>query len=224
MAMRRFRNREEAGRKLAEALASYRTERPIILALPRGGVPVGYEIARALAAPLDVWVVRKVGVPFRPELGMGAVSEGGEVYLSRDIVDYAGLSEEELAQACERKLREVEERVRIFRGGGPAPALRDRTVIIVDDGIATGGTTRAAIRAVRAQQPSKVILAVPVASPDVVQALSQEVDRVVCLLTPEDLYAIGMWYDDFTQVSDEAVVALLQRARREQSDTEHVVA
>lgn len=155
---------------------------------------------------------------------MGAVSEGGEVYLSRDIVDYAGLSEEELAQACERKLREVEERVRIFRGGRPAPALRDRTVIIVDDGIATGGTTRAAIRAVRAQQPSKVILAVPVASPDVVQALSQEVDRVVCLLTPEDLYAIGMWYDDFTQVSDEAVVALLQRARREQSDTEHVVA
>jgi putative phosphoribosyl transferase len=223
MAMRRFKDREQAGRKLAEALASYRTERPIVLALPRGGVPVGYEIARELAAPLDVWVVRKVGVPFRPELGMGAVSEGGEIYLNRDIVEYAGLSEEELALACERKLREVEERVRIFRGGRPAPSLRDRTVILVDDGIATGGTTRAAIRAVRAQRPSKLILAVPVASPDVVRALADEVDRVVCLLTPEDLYAIGMWYDDFTQVPDEAVIALLQRARREQSDAEHVV-
>jgi putative phosphoribosyl transferase len=214
VAMRRFRDREEAGRELAAALRSYREQHPIVLALPRGGVPVGYEIARALSAPLDVWIVRKVGVPWHPELGLGAVAEGGHVHITPEVLRHAGLSDAELSEAIERKRREVEERVSKFRGSHPPPALRGRTVILVDDGIATGGTVRAAIHSIRAQQPASLVLAVPVASPDTVRALAKEVDEVVCLMMPEDLYAIGLWYENFDQVSDEEVKELLERARR----------
>jgi putative phosphoribosyl transferase len=213
--MNGFRDRTDAGRALAAELQSFLPERPVILALPRGGVPVGYEVARALHAPLDVWVVRKVGVPWHPELGAGAVAEGGFVHLNQDILDHVGLSRDDIAEVVRAKQREVEERVLLFRGGRSAPVLRDRTVILVDDGIATGGTVRAAIRSIRAQSPKAIVLAVPVASPDAIQALEPEVERMVCLQAPSDLYAIGIWYRDFTQVPDDEVLRLLDRARQE---------
>lgn len=220
--MNGFRDRSDAGRALAAELHSYRADRPVVLALPRGGVPVGYEIARTLHVPLDVWVVRKVGVPWHPELGVGAVAEGGYVYLNQDILDHVSLSRDDVAEVVRAKQREVEERVRLFRGNRPAPVLRDRAVILVDDGIATGGTVRAAVRSIRAQDPKAIILAVPVASPDTIEALASDVERVVCLQAPENLYAIGLWYRDFTQVSDDEVVRLLERARRELEDAEDV--
>lgn len=222
--MNGFVNREDAGRRLAAELSSYAAQHPIILALPRGGVPVGYEIARELHAPLDVWVVRKVGVPWHPELGAGAVAEGGFVYLNPEVLEHIGLSEAELTELVQSKKREVEERVQLFRGGHPPPVLRDRTVILVDDGIATGGTVRAAIRSIRAQKPKAIVLAVPVASPEVVEALGREADRVVCLRTPVDLYAIGVWYVDFGQVSDDEVARLLDQTRREHTEAQHAVA
>lgn len=222
--MDRFRDRVDAGRRLAAELASYAAEHPIVLALPRGGVPVGYEVARALSAPLDVWVVRKIGAPFQPELGVGAVAEGGFLYLSSRMLEETGLSEAGLSDQIATKRREVEARVKMFRGEHPRPILRDRTVIVVDDGIATGGTVRAAVQSIRAEGPKKVVLAVPVAAPSVVKELAADVDRVVALLTPVDLMAIGYWYDDFTQVPDDEVVRMLDRARREQAGAEHVVA
>lgn len=209
----RFVDREEAGRALAAELMEYAQEQPIVLALPRGGVPVGYEIARALSAPLDIWVVRKIGVPWHPELGVGAVAEGGQVHISQDIVAHVGLSQADLEKATELKKREVEERVRKFRGDRPRPSLKDRTVLLVDDGIATGGTVHAAIRSIRAEKPKKLVLAVPVAAPDTLEELGPLVDRVVCLLAPVSLHAIGLWYQDFTQVPDEEVIRLLERAR-----------
>lgn len=213
--MARFRDRNEAGRTLAAEVVSYATESPIVLALPRGGVPVAYEVARALGGQLDVWIVRKIGVPWHPELGVGAVSEDGYVYLNQDILDNIGLSGPALTEAIDQQRREVDERVVKFRGGHPRPVLRDRTVIMVDDGIATGGTVRAAIRSIRSQQPKTLVLAVPVAAASVAATLASEVDRLVCLRTPRDLYAIGLWYDDFSQVPDQDVVALLERERRE---------
>ncbi|SRR5690606_22399664 len=213
--MNGFRNREDAGRRLAAELRAYAAERPVVLALPRGGVPVGYEVARALAAELDVWIVRKLGVPWYPELGVGAVAEGGYIHLTDAVLRRIGLSEDQLARLIDTKQREVKERVRRFRGERPGPRLRDRTVILVDDGIATGGTVRAAIHSIRAQAPKRLVLAIPVAAPDTVAALSAEVDRVVCLLTPIDLSAIGLWYQDFRQLSDDEVVEILERARSE---------
>jgi len=222
--MGRFHNRQDAGRRLAVELAEYATEQPIVLALPRGGVPVGYEVARALGAPLDVWVVRKIGVPWHQELGLGAVAEGGFVHYTREIISRIGISDDDLQAVTQAKRREVEERVRTFRGDRPAPVVRDRTVLLIDDGIATGGTVRAAIASIRAQHPKKLVLAVPVASPDTVRALLPEVERVVSLLTPPNLYAIGLWYEDFTQVADEEVVELLDRARKERGAGEHAAA
>jgi predicted phosphoribosyltransferase len=213
--MTRFRDRTEAGRRLAAALRSYATENPIVLALPRGGVPVGYEVAHALHAPLDVVVVRKLGVPWHPELGVGAVAEGGFTYLNEDVLRHVGLSQSELDELVRVKQREVEARVSLFRGGRAKPRLRDRTVLLVDDGIATGGTVQVAIRAVRAESPAAIVLAVPVAAPDAVRELGAQVQRVVCLETPPELYAIGVWYDDFAQVPEEEVVRLLERARQE---------
>ncbi len=212
--MARFKDRVEAGRLLAAKLAHHRGRSPIVLGLPRGGVPVAYQVARELNAPLDVWVVRKVGVPWHPELGVGAVAEGGLGYLNQDIIANLQLGKEALDEAVEKQRREVAERVQRFRAGQPRPALRDRTVIVVDDGIATGGTVRATIASLREEGPKSISLAVPVVAADVARTLEYEVDELVSLRTPRDLYAIGLWYEDFTQVTDQEVLRLLESARQ----------
>ncbi len=219
----KFEDRRDAGRRLAAelVLGGYRAEQPIVLALPRGGVAVGYEVARALGAPLDVWVVRKIGVLGFEELGLGAIAEGGQVYVSRDVVSSAGVPAEVISEAAEREAAKVERRVRSFRGDRPRPDLRDRTAILVDDGIATGGTVRAAIAAVRAEHAKKIVLAVPVAPAESVEAFRMEVDDLVCLLAPADLHAIGLWYENFRQLSDDEVIELLDRARQEQEQRAH---
>jgi putative phosphoribosyl transferase len=217
--MAKFRNRVEAGRSLAARLVAYRDLKPIVLGLPRGGVPVADQVARALRAPLDVWVVRKVGVPWYPELGVGAVAEGGLVYLNRDIMSSLQLSEDALAGAIQQQQAEVDARVKRFRGCHPKPVLRGRTVIVVDDGIATGGTVRATVASLRREQPATIVLAVPVAAADVVRSLQYEVEDLIALQAPRDLHAIGLWYEDFSQVADDEVVRLLENARREQRST-----
>jgi putative phosphoribosyl transferase len=222
--MPRFPDRRAAGQLLARALAHYAAEAPIVIALPRGGVPVGFEVAAALRAPLDVWVVRKLGAPWNPELGMGAVAEGGYLYLSREIVREAGVSEEELARLIEAKRREVAARSRLFRGKRRRPELRGRTVILVDDGIATGGTVAAALGAVRRAGAAKVVLAVPVAAADSLEWLAESADDVVCLSAPARLGAVGNWYEVFHQVDDDEAVALLGRARRAHASRQAVEA
>ncbi|MBX5480233.1 MAG: phosphoribosyltransferase [Myxococcaceae bacterium] len=208
----RFRDREEAGRKLAGLLGAYQRESPIVLALPRGGVPVAAEIARALHAPLDVWIVRKLGAPWNPELGMGAVAEGGVVYVNDEIVRAVGASAEDVAEVAARESAEVIRRARRFRPQGRPPDMRGRTVILVDDGIATGGTATAAVQSLRAAGAKKIVLAVPVASTDAVSQLQTLADAVLCLHITPALGAIGAWYDDFRQLDNEEVQALLDAA------------
>jgi putative phosphoribosyl transferase len=209
----RFRDRGEAGRMLAERLGNTQDESPLVLALPRGGVPVGYEIAMALEAPLEVLVVRKLGVPWRPELGMGAIAEGGAMYVNREVLEYADLTDEDARTVAKEEARELARRVRQYRGERPLPDVKGRTVILVDDGLATGGTARAAARAVRALGPRRLVLAVPVASADTAEALRrEEVDEVVTVEEPDMLGSVGAWYEDFHQVEDEEVLALLMEA------------
>jgi putative phosphoribosyl transferase len=207
-----FRDRREAGRRLAERLSGLRASSPLVLGLPRGGVPPAFEVAKALRAPLDILVVRKLGVPFQPELGMGAVGEGGVRVLNADVLRQAGVTETQLAQVEARERAEVEERARRLRGGRPAIPLQGRTVVIVDDGLATGGTARAAVRVVRERGAARVILAVPVAPPETVATLRRDADEVVAVETPEPFFAIGGWYSDFSPTSDQEVVELVARA------------
>lgn len=208
---RMFADRREAGRALAQALIHHAGTDAVVLGLPRGGVPVAAEVARVLGGTLDVWVVRKLGVPYQPELGMGAISEGPAVVLDRSIVGALGIRRGALFEVARREMIEVRRRVERFRGGRPAPELAGRTVILVDDGIATGGTMRAAIRAVRKRRPAHLVVAAPVASPDIVASLHPEVDEIVCLYQPPMLYAIGLWYEDFRQVPDEEVARILRQ-------------
>ena len=212
MQPQRFRNRTDAGRQLAEKLAAY-AHRPgvLVLALPRGGAPVGFELARALGAPLDVFLVRKLGVPGYEELAMGAVATGGVRVLNDEIVRGLGISEHEIDAAAARELQELARRQRLYRGDRPLPDIAGRTVILVDDGLATGATMRAAIAAVRQQQPARIVVAVPTASPDTCEALKAEADDVVCAMTPEPFLAVGHWYEDFTQTTDDEVRELLAR-------------
>jgi predicted phosphoribosyltransferase len=212
MQPQRFRNRTDAGRQLAEKLAAY-AHRPgvLVLALPRGGVPVGFEVARKLGAPLDVFLVRKLGVPGYEELAMGAVATGGVRVLNDEIVRGLGISEHEIDAAAARELQELARRQRLYRGDRPLPDIAGRTVILVDDGLATGATMRAAIAAVRQQQPARIVVAVPTASPDTCEALKAEADDVVCAMTPEPFLAVGHWYEDFTQTTDDEVRELLAR-------------
>lgn len=209
-----FHDRREAGVELSRALREYTGERPVVIALPRGGVPVGYEIARSLGAPLDVCIVRKLGVPWNPELGLGAIAEGGQIEVSHDVARAFSVSDAELAALIAVKRREVEDRVRLYRRGAPQVEIAGRTVLVVDDGIATGGTVRAALRALRAREPDKIVLATPVIPEDALERLSTSFDQVVCLVAPRELHSVGLWYRDFTQVSDEEVVGLLASARR----------
>lgn len=210
-----FEDRADAGRRLAGRLAPLRDENPVVLALPRGGVPVGVEISRALDAPLDVFVSRKLGAPDQPELGIGAVAQGGTRVLNEDIVGQIGISDEYIEEITHRELAEVERRLRILRGDRPEPEVRDRTAILVDDGLATGVTARAAVGALRERNPRRLVLAVPVCPPRTARLLAPEVDDLISLHAPEDFVAVGLWYRDFEQVTDDEVVALLQKARRE---------
>ena len=212
MKRKRFKNREDAGRQLAERLAHYQDEDPIVLALPRGGVPVGYEISHALQAPLDVFVARKLGAPGRPELGIGAIAQGGVRVLNAYSVQVLGITEEYIEQVAEIETAEIERRLRLLRGDRPEPEVRERTVILVDDGLATGATALAAIRALRRRAPRRLILAVPVCAEQTVMDIRPEVDDLVCLKTPSDLLAISLWYRNFEQVPDEEVIELLERS------------
>jgi putative phosphoribosyl transferase len=206
----RFQNRTEAGQQLATRLKAY-ANRPevLVLGLPRGGVPVAYEVARALNAPLDICLVRKLGVPGHKELAMGAIASGGVRVLNYDVVSWLGISGKTIDEVAARELKELQRRDRAYRGDRPQPDIRNRIVILVDDGIATGSTIRAAISVLESQNPAYVIVAVPVAPPETCEALKSEVDEVVCLMTPETFYAIGVWYEDFSQTTDEEVRALL---------------
>ena len=212
MQPQRFRNRTDAGRQLAETLAAY-VNRPdvLVLALPRGGVPVAFEVAQAVGAPLDVFVVRKLGVPGYEELAMGAVATGGVRVLNDEIVRGLGISDHEIDTVVARELHELARRARLYRGDRPPPDVAGRTVILVDDGLATGATMRAAVAALRQRQPARIVIAVPTASPDTSEALKAEADDVVCAMTPEPFFAVGHWYEDFTQTTDDEVRELLAR-------------
>jgi predicted phosphoribosyltransferase len=208
-----FKNRSEAGKKLAAALANYKDQKPVILALPRGGVPVAAEVAAAFNAPLDLILVRKIGVPFQPELAMGAVVDGGAPIIVRndDVIRLAGVDESDFKAVCDSELAEIERRRYLYLGKRDRVNVNDRVTIVVDDGIATGATTRAALRATRMRNPKKLILAVPVAPTDTVAAMREEADDVVCLEDYEDFGAIGFYYSDFRQVSDDEVIEMLRR-------------
>jgi len=208
-----FRDRIDAGRRLAEALAGYKADRPVVLALPRGGVPVAAEIAAVLDAPLDLILVRKIGVPYQPELAAGAVVDGITPVVVRndEIIRLARVSEADFAAIRDRELAEIERRRRLYLGDRPHPDLKDKTVIVVDDGIATGATTRAALRAIRTRGPRRLVLAVPVAPTSTLADLRGEADDIVCLEDHEDFGAIGLFYADFSQVADATVTELLAR-------------
>ena len=208
-----FRNRQEAGQKLAARLKAYRDQQPIILALPRGGVPVAAEIAAALDAPLDLVLVRKIGVPWQPELAMGAVVDGGAPLVVRndDVVRMAGVSGDAFYHVCEEELAEIERRRRRYLGGRSRIDVAGRTAIVVDDGIATGATTRAALRATRMRHPKRLILAVPVAPVEAATAMREEADEVICLEEHEHFGAIGFYYADFRQIEDQEVIKILAR-------------
>jgi len=208
-----FKDRSEAGRRLASKLSDYKDQKPAVLALPRGGVPVAAEVAAALSAPLDLILVRKIGVPFQPELAMGAVVNGKAPVIVRneDVIASAGIDEKEFKAICNEELAEIDRRRVRYLGNRERVDIAGRTAIVVDDGVATGATTRAALRAARMRNPKRLVLAVPVAPPDAIKDLQEDADEVVCLETHGFFGAIGAYYLDFRQVSDEEVVRLLER-------------
>jgi predicted phosphoribosyltransferase len=207
-----FLDRRDAGRQLAAELSAY-ADHPavVVLGLPRGGVPVAYEVARSLRAPLDVFVVRKLGVPAHRELAMGAIASGGTRVLNADVIDGLGITAATVESVAARELVELDRQQRTYRGSQPFPNLTGRTVIIVDDGLATGSTMRAAVRALRQNNPRRIIVAVPVAAPETARSLREEAD-VVCLSTPAEFHAVSTWYADFSQIGDEEVRNLLEAA------------
>ncbi len=214
----RYRDRTEAGRRLAEKLAAYRN-RPdvLVLGLPRGGVVVACEVARALGAPLEVFVVRKLGAPGQEELAMGAIASGGVRVLNPSVVELWGIPAQVIEEVAEQEQRELERRERLYRGSRPPLQIAGRTVILVDDGIATGSTMRAAVAALRALQPARLVVAAPVAAPQACELLEGEADEVVCDFTPEPFYSVGLWYFDFPQNTDEQIRELLEGAAGERS-------
>jgi putative phosphoribosyl transferase len=210
-----FEDRRDAGRRLAGKLSRFEDERTVVFALPRGGVPVGYEISRSLGAPLDVFVSRKLGAPGQPEFGIGAVAAGGVRVLNEDVVRRLGIPDDYVQKITAQELAEVGRRLRYFRGERPETEVGGRTAILVDDGLATGVTARAAVQALRLRKPKRLVLAAPVCAAQTADVLLRTVDDLVCLESPSDLGAIGFWYRNFEQTSDEEVVELLERARSE---------
>jgi putative phosphoribosyl transferase len=212
----RFRDRREAGRLLGAKLTEY-ARRPdvLVLALPRGGVPVGYEVARVLGAPLDVFLVRKLGVPGHEELAMGAVASGGVRVLNQPVVRVLQIPHQLIDVVAAQEEEEIARQERLYRGDALPPDIRNKTVILVDDGLATGATMLAAVKALRQQQPARTIVAAPIAAAESCEQLRPEVDDVICALTPEPFYAVGLWYEDFSQTSDDEVRELLRAARQE---------
>lgn len=211
-----FRDRTEAGRRLAARLVRYHDgAQVIVLALPRGGVPVGFEVAQALRVPLDLFLVRKLGVPGQEELAMGAIATGGVRVVNEDVVRHLRISDEVIEVVAAAEERELRRRERAYRDERPAPDVEGQTVILVDDGLATGSTMRAAVRALQKLLPAKVVVAVPVASQQTCDELKREVDEVVCAETPEPFRGVGLWYEDFSQTTDEEVRSLLVQAARE---------
>lgn len=217
-----FSDRKEAGRELAAALMKFKSEAPVVLAIPRGGVPVGYEVALALQAPLDIIVARKLGAPGQHELGLGAIVDGDhpQSVLNEDIIRELGVSTQYIQKEIESELKEIRRRQTAYRKGRAAVQVAGRTVIVVDDGIATGGSIRAALRGVKRMSPKKVILAVPVAPSDTIESLRPEADEIICLDTPLYFMAIGEFYEDFSQTSDEEVIELLEMSARRQVGSE----
>ncbi len=209
-----FRDRRDAGEFLASKLTDYANDpNVIVLALPRGGVPVGYEVARKLSVPMDVFVVRKLGVPGSEELAMGAIASGGVRVLNRDVVSYLRMKESVIEEVAKKELRELKRREQLYRGGRQPLSVTARTVIIVDDGLATGSTMRAAVKALREMKPKKIVVAVPVGARETCDSFKEEVDTIaVCAITPSPFQAVGLWYQDFSPTTDEEVTDLLTRA------------
>lgn len=210
-----FPDRAAAGEQLAQRLRELETVAPLVLALPRGGVAVAYEVAAALGGTLDVLMTRKIGAPHQPELGVGALAEGGEPVFDRRILEHLRLQEDDLAHTVAAEREEIERRVSAYRGDRPFPEVAGRDVIVVDDGLATGGTARAALRAVRPGGPKRLILAVPVSAAETAETMREEADTVVALATPADFRAVGQWYESFDQLEDADVVRLLRAGREE---------
>jgi putative phosphoribosyl transferase len=213
----RFDNRRDGGRALAQRLRAYAGQPDVrILALPRGGVPVGYEVARALGAPLDLFLVRKLGAPSYDELAMGAIADGGVRVLNPSVIERLGISEQDIERVAAHEAKELARRAERYRGGRPPTDVREKTVILVDDGLATGSTMRAAVAALKQQGPRRLVVGVPVAAARTCEELESEVDEVACATTPEPFYAVGQWYRHFEQTDDEEVQALLTLALQEQ--------
>jgi putative phosphoribosyl transferase len=206
-----FQDRREAGRRLAQELGSFKgRDDVVVLGIPRGGVVVGHEIAQALGAPLDVYITRKIGAPHNPELAIGAVASDGTLILDHQLAKRLGVSEDYIDAESERQKQEIERRIAEYRGGLSAPKLKDKVVILADDGVATGATTLATIRAIQTQEPAQLILAVPVGPRDTIESLKREVDQLFCLHAPEVFWAVGAFYNVFDQTSDAEVKALLE--------------
>lgn len=214
--MTRFKDRRDAGRTLAERLQHYAGRQDVlVLALPRGGVPVAYEVSRHLSAPMDIFIVRKLGLPAREELAIGAIATGGIRVLNEDVIRLLNVPEEVIRFVTKRELQELKRREQIYRGDRPELEVRDRTIILVDDGLATGASMRAAVKGLRAQHPARIVVAVPTAAAEVCEAFRREVDEIVCAITPEPFQGVGRWYEDFSQMTDDEVRSLLQESNQQ---------
>ncbi len=214
----RLRDRRQAGQVLAQKLDAYaRRSDTLVLGLPRGGVPVAFEVARALRAPLDVFLVRKLGVPGYEELAMGAIAADGARFVNWEVVEGLGVSQAQLEAVIRKEERELERREQLYRGNKPRVSAADRVVVLVDDGLATGSTMRVAVTALRLQHPASIVVGVPIAPPSTCEELADIADNVLCALTPEPFYSVGRWYEDFSQTSDEEVRELLELAARERA-------
>ena len=218
-----YHDRSEAGKELATKLSAYKDRDDVlVLALPRGGVPVAFEVAQALDAPLDVFLVRKLGVPGHEELAMGAIATGGVRVLNEEVVDYLKIPDRVIDSIAATELKELKRREIAYRGNRPEPEVKGKTVILIDDGLATGSTIRAAAQALRQQQPARIVVAVPVSAPETCDEYRIGVDEIICAATPEPFWGVGLWYHDFSQTTDEEVRDLLERARKSEPHTKHM--